>query len=273
MCKDKNIAILAGTFVMVMSITACGQINETPSAEMTGSVINEQESNIPSANPKTFPIGEYRDDMGELMISMIDEETYSVTYGIYKLAYMENAVGKYDDDSGILSFSGTDDAGNILSADVTVQGEDLLVTLVDSAYPDCPKGTSFQLKTVDAQSNICACIKEISGNTITVDIAEYITADDVEKMNELNLTEEDMVNDYYIYNPDSTLSEYNLTGDTIYNFFESKDADYDNRVLTSSRDDFAEYIQTYQDSQPDIPFFFDVNGSNVLSITEKRLAE
>lgn len=114
-------------------------------------VVNQQESNaqmMESVNPETFPIGEYHDDMGsQLTISKVDDKNYTVTYGIYKLTYVENAVGSYDASSGILSFSGTDIATEIeLSADITIQGDNLIVTLTHSEYPDCPAGTIFEFE-------------------------------------------------------------------------------------------------------------------------------
>ncbi len=115
------------------------------------SVANQQESNAQlteSVNPETFPIGEYHDDMGsQLIISKVDDKNYTVTHGIYKLTYVENAVGSYDANSGILSFSGTDISTEIeLSADITIQGDNLIVTLTHSEYPDCPTGTTFEFE-------------------------------------------------------------------------------------------------------------------------------
>lgn len=110
---------------------------------------NQQESSIQTAesiNPETFPVGEYHDDMGsQLIISKVDDKNYTVTYGIYKLTYVEDAVGSYDSDSGVLSFSGTDIATEIkLSAYITIQGDNLIVTLTYSEYSGCPAGTTFE---------------------------------------------------------------------------------------------------------------------------------
>ena len=115
---------------------------------------NQQESSIQmteSMNPETFPVGEYHDDMGsELIISKVDDKNYSVDFGIYKSFYVEEAVGSYDANSGVLSFSGielgTDITGTEikLSADVTIQGDNLIVTLTYSEYPYWPVGTSFE---------------------------------------------------------------------------------------------------------------------------------
>ncbi len=107
-----------------------------------------EESSIQTAesiNPETFPVGEYHDDMGsQLIISKVDDKNYTIEYGIYKLMYTENAVGSYDVNTGILSFSGTDiSTESTVSADVTMQGDNLNVTFTYSEYPDCPAGTAF----------------------------------------------------------------------------------------------------------------------------------
>lgn len=175
MSRHKKIIILVCVFQIALSIVACGQVKEdefatnqqksnvqkvkkTNSETKGDETVNEEKSSVDqqetdaqtveSINPEAFPLGKYQDDMGsQLIITEIDDKKYIVTFGIYKLAYMENAEGNYDVDSGILSFSGTDDMGNILSADVTMKGENLIVTLTHSEYgPDCSVGTEFEFE-------------------------------------------------------------------------------------------------------------------------------
>ena len=175
MSRHKKIILLAYAFLTFLSIVACGKVKEDEFAtnqqesnaqevEKTGSetkedeTVNAEESSVnqqengaqavESINPETFPLGEYQDDMGsQLIISKADDEKYIVTFGIYKLAFMENAEGNYDAVSGILSFSGTDDMGNTLSADVAIKGENLIVTITHSEYgSDCSAGTEFEFE-------------------------------------------------------------------------------------------------------------------------------
>lgn len=113
--------------------------NETESVNADEPAANLQESSMQMAesiNPETFPVGEYHDDMdSELIISKVDDKNYSVDFGIYKSFYVEGAVGSYDADSGVLSFSGTDlGTESVISADVTIQGDNLLVTLTQSEH-------------------------------------------------------------------------------------------------------------------------------------------
>lgn len=99
-----------------------------------------------------------------------------------------------------------------------------------------------------------------------------------EKMEEFNLTEEDLLSGYYIYNPDEGTSVYTLTPDTTYNFIDwNRDfTDSDDTgivsISTTSIDDFIKYLNTYTDARLGMPFFFELDGNNVISITERPMA-
>ncbi len=118
----------------------------------------------------------------------------------------------------------------------------------------------------------CAFIKSISENTVTVDIAEYITAEDTERMAELKLSEGDLPNGYHLHNPETDLTEYSLTENTTYNFIDWGNdftASGENRNISSKDvNDFIKYINTYDNSTPGMPFFFDIEKGEVISITE-----
>ncbi len=122
--------------------------NEDESVNIDDPAAGQQESSVQTAesrNPETFPVGEYHDDMGShLIISQIDGQNYTVQFGIYKAMCTENAVGSYDVNAGVLSFSGPD-LGNDkpISADVTIQGDNLLVTVTRSYIL---KGETFEFE-------------------------------------------------------------------------------------------------------------------------------
>ncbi len=121
--------------------------------------------------------------------------------------------------------------------------------------------------------SVCAYIRKIEGNKVTLDIAEFIQSTDSERIDELKLSEDkDFPNGYYIYNPDETTAEYTLTDDTLYTFVDWNrdftDKDSDIFVTTNSLDTFKKYIDTYEDSKPGMPFFFELDGDEVWSITE-----
>ncbi len=97
-----------------------------------------------AAQTAQFEEGTWHDDMGsDLIIARDENSDYRVDYSIYKLTYMEGATGTYDISTGALSFSGTDDNGHALAGTITHKDDHLVVTLTESAYPDCPAGTTF----------------------------------------------------------------------------------------------------------------------------------
>ncbi len=123
------------------------------------------------------------------------------------------------------------------------------------------------------KSGICAFIKEIKGDTIVVDLAEYITTEDTDRIEELGLSFSDMLNGYYINNPETALTEYTLTDKTIFNFIDWKndfvEEGASRNVSSTNREDFVKYLSTYQNSQPGMPFFFEISDDKVISITEE----
>lgn len=97
-----------------------------------------------AAQTARFEEGTWHDDMGsDLIIARDENSDYRVDYSIYKLTYMEGATGTYDISTGALNFSGTDDNGHALAGTITHKDDHLVVTLTESAYPDCPAGTTF----------------------------------------------------------------------------------------------------------------------------------
>ena len=60
---------------------------------------------------------------------------YAIEYSITRLLYVENAVGTYDPETGILRFSGEDDGGNVLKkAAIVNKGDCLEVTVTQSSH-------------------------------------------------------------------------------------------------------------------------------------------
>lgn len=130
----------------------------------------------------------------------------------------------------------------------------------------------------DKTDELCGFLKGIDETRVTIDEAEYITSENSRRMKELNLTEEDLLSGYYIYNPEEETKEYLLTSDTVYNFIDwgrnFTDSDDPERVNISTTDinAFIIYINTYTNAQPGMPFFLEIDGENVVSITEKPMA-
>ena len=127
-------------------------------------------------------------------------------------------------------------------------------------------------------NTLCGFLKSIDETSVMIDEAEYVTPEDSQRIRELNLTEEDLLSGYYIYNPEEETKEYRLTSDTVYNFidwernFTYSDAPEEVNISTTDIDKFIKYINTYTNAQPGMPFFFEIDGENIVSITEKPMA-
>ena len=123
---------------------------------------------------------------------------------------------------------------------------------------------------------VCAYIRGLDGNKITLDFAEWIDSNDTERIAELNLSEEqDFPNGFYVYNPEETTKEYQLTKDTLYTFIdwnrEFSNPDSDMFVYTNDLETFTKYVNSYENATPGMPFFFELEGDQVWSVTEHYL--
>jgi|GEM_PF-6135697 len=89
--------------------------------------------------------GAYYDGMGsELILYHAEENAYCVPFGVYKVAYFDEAIGEYDGDAGVLHFTGKDVYGKSVSADVRKEDDHFVVTIADWDYEDClPNGTEL----------------------------------------------------------------------------------------------------------------------------------
>ncbi len=124
----------------------------------------------------------------------------------------------------------------------------------------------------EEKSEVCALLYEIKDDKIIVDVVEYVTPEDEDIISELGLKDTDLINGYYINNPETELKEYTITEDTTYNFIDWKN-DFvkegsDRNVSTKNKDDFIKYLGTYENSQPKMPFFFSLEDGKVISIKE-----
>ncbi|MEY8338231.1 hypothetical protein AALB16_09440 [Lachnospiraceae bacterium 62-35] len=127
------------------------------------------------------------------------------------------------------------------------------------------------------EEGLCAYLKGIEGGRVQVDIAEYITDEDKDRMAELHLTENDLPDGYYIYNPDEEITELPLGEDILYEFIDwgrdfVTDEDESLKVITASQEVFIRYLDTYENSSPGMPFFFQIEDGKVRRIVEKPMA-
>ena len=121
-----------------------------------------------------------------------------------------------------------------------------------------------------------AYLKKISGNKITVDVVDFITSDNIQKIIELGLTENDMLDGYYIDNPDSSLTTWDTNYRTVYTFIDWNGdftgSHYPEEYTTTDISEFEQYIRTYENETPGMPFFFRVNDGVIELILEKPIA-
>ena len=124
--------------------------------------------------------------------------------------------------------------------------------------------------------DICGFIREIDDGKVVLDAVEFITPADTDRMAELGLTEADFPNGYYIHNEDENTDEYTLSEDTEYNFIDwnrnfAEDDTEDLKISTKDSGVFEEYLKPYLEKESKIPFFFELDGNQVGSITEEEL--
>lgn len=125
---------------------------------------------------------------------------------------------------------------------------------------------------------LCAFIRRLDGDKLYVDIAEWITPEDTERVRELKLSEQDMPDGYYIYNPSGSQTILALTDKTQYRFidwgrdFVSSDDLNELLIETTDKEKFVYYLGTYENSTPGMPFFIDVENGIVSMIEEKPIA-
>ena len=127
-------------------------------------------------------------------------------------------------------------------------------------------GTSF----------VVAYLRDVTEDYITVDVIEFVTSENAERIKELNLTEEDMPDGYYIYNQEHEMVTWEFDSQTVYTFIDWNGdftgSDYPEEYTTMDIQEFQQYVATYEDSAPGMPFFFQVESGVVKLVLEKFFA-
>jgi bla regulator protein blaR1 len=113
----------------------------------------------------------------------------------------------------------------------------------------------------------------LDNDTLALDEFEFITFEDKERMEELNLTDEDMPNGYYIYNESDDLTYFDITSETEFTFFDLgnlfvKEED-DKKYTTTDKEEFRQFLYGSDDVPRITPFWINVRGKTVLSVTEQ----
>ena len=128
----------------------------------------------------------------------------------------------------------------------------------------------------DGTVYVVAFLKDITENSITVDVIEFVTSENAERVNDLELTERDMPDGYYIYNPEQETVIWELNKQTVYTFIDwNRDftgPDDPKEYTTMDAEEFRRYIETYDGAAPGMPFFFQVEDGVVKMVLEKFFA-
>lgn len=130
----KRIAFLP--LLLTLLLTACGAPADGPAGSSA--------SMASSAPVESTPItaGTYTDGAGDsLTLTLREDGGYQVDFGVYKLLWVEDAEGTQE--GSVLHFEGTDDGGSPFAADITAEGDGLLLAVAASGHPDCPTGAEF----------------------------------------------------------------------------------------------------------------------------------
>ena len=90
---------------------------------------------------------------------------------------------------------------------------------------DSPQSSSTQSEksiydNTESEEEVAAFVKNVSADSIEVDIIEYITDTDTERIKELKLTEEDMPDGYYFLNSDEEVTTWKCNAQIVYTFID-----------------------------------------------------
>lgn len=130
--------------------------------------------------------------------------------------------------------------------------------------------------STENEEAIAAFVKNVSTDSIVVDIVEYIDDTDTEGIKALKLTEADMPDGYYLFNPDEEVTTWKCNAETVYTFIDWNGdftgAEFPEEYTTMDIEEFQKYIKTYDNGEPKMPFFFTVENGYIKQIIEKPFA-
>ena len=103
------------------------------------------------------------------------------------------------------------------------------------------------------------------------DRAEWVTSSQIERMKELKLSDADMPNGFYIYNPKHYLDTFMVNEYTQYHFMRRKtESDELNEYTTTDKNEFYNYLNGYKEGSIP-PFWVQTRGGYVTSVREQYL--
>lgn len=156
MNKCKKIAILICVFLTALNIGACGKekkeevVNTEKStadkqeSNTKESAADKQESNTEEVENTTVDLsGDYvcPTDDSTLSITLKSDGSYSAELNLFRLTSIDDFKGKYE--NGIFVMTGTDSAGNPITAEIAFSGEQVTLIFTDSTWEYLENGTKY----------------------------------------------------------------------------------------------------------------------------------
>lgn len=123
------------------------------------------------------------------------------------------------------------------------------------------------------EGTVAGIVKGLSEDSITIDPVEYIDDSDTERLRELGVTEEDMWDGFYIYNPSEEQTTYTYSDKAVFTFIDwggvFTGLPYPSFYTTESLEEFQEYVEAYVDGW--ILLFFKVEDGTIQYVVERPI--
>lgn len=211
-------------------------------------------------------------DVSEMVLREAEASEYDSPY----IGIIESTVSRgKEPDAELQSNFGS------IGSEIIFNGNGVAVNLNGKWIQFEPQGSRKQSeKTVydntESGENIAAFVKKVSSDSIVVDTIEYITDTDTERIKELKLTEDDMLDGYYFLNADEEVTTWRCNEETVYTFIDwggdFTDGAFPAEYTTTDIKEFQRYIETYDNGEPKMPFFFTVKNGFIKQILERPFA-
>lgn len=144
MNKCKKIAIWICVFLTALNTGACGKEKKEEVVNTEKSTADKQESNTQEVENTTVDLsGDYvcPTDDSTLSITLKSDGSYSAELNLFRLTSIDDFKGKYE--NGIFIMTGTDSAGNPITAELAFSGEQVTLIFTDSTWEYLENGTKY----------------------------------------------------------------------------------------------------------------------------------
>lgn len=144
MNKCKKIAILICVFLTALNIGACGKEKKEEVVNKEKSTADKQESNTQEVENTTVDLsGDYvcPTDDSTLSITLKSDGSYSAELNLFRLTSIDDFKGTYE--NGTFVMTGTDSAGNPITAELAFSGEQVTLIFTDSTWEYLENGTKY----------------------------------------------------------------------------------------------------------------------------------